>query len=95
MVDTVDSKSAARKGVRVQVPPGVQGSAEFQCFFVFSPRKVPENGRTDEKEIVEKAHSPFAIMRLEFQSQLHFSIAKSKGRQRSRTDDLGTPSTTW
>lgn len=24
MVDTVDSKSAARKGVRVQVPPGVQ-----------------------------------------------------------------------
>ncbi len=23
MVDTVDSKSAARKGVRVQVPPGV------------------------------------------------------------------------
>lgn len=24
MVDTVDSKSAARKGVRVQVPPGVR-----------------------------------------------------------------------
>ena len=25
MVDTVDSKSAAGNGVRVQVPPGVQG----------------------------------------------------------------------
>ena len=24
MVDTIDSKSVARKGVRVQVPPGVQ-----------------------------------------------------------------------
>ena len=28
MVDTVDSKSAARKGVRVQVPPGVQKKEE-------------------------------------------------------------------
>ena len=28
MVDTVDSKSAARKGVRVQVPPGVQKQME-------------------------------------------------------------------
>ena len=33
MVDTVDSKSAARKGVRVQVPPGVQKSAEYKRSF--------------------------------------------------------------
>ena len=39
MVDTVDSKSAARKGVRVQVPPGVlKGTSRkicslFLCFF--------------------------------------------------------------
>ena len=35
MVDTVDSKSAARKGVRVQVPPGVLKSTDYQCFFCF------------------------------------------------------------
>ena len=38
MVDTVDSKSAARKGVRVQVPPGVledgRLSAGDRPFFV-------------------------------------------------------------
>ena len=35
MVDTVDSKSAARKGVRVQVPPGVQDSTDIQCYLRF------------------------------------------------------------
>ena len=35
MVDTVDSKSAARKGVRVQVPPGVHKSTDYQCFYCF------------------------------------------------------------
>ena len=33
MVDTVDSKSAARKGVRVQVPPGVQSALEISALF--------------------------------------------------------------
>ena len=32
MVDTVDSKSAARKGVRVQVPPGVQNGGRKTAF---------------------------------------------------------------
>ena len=32
MVDTVDSKSAARKGVRVQVPPGVQNGGRKAAF---------------------------------------------------------------
>ena len=35
MVDTVDSKSAAGNGVRVQVPPGVQGEKQsLTAFFV-------------------------------------------------------------
>lgn len=34
MVDTVDSKSAARKGVRVQVPPGVQNGGHLATFFI-------------------------------------------------------------
>lgn len=35
MVDTVDSKSAARKGVRVQVPPGVQNGGQSATVFLF------------------------------------------------------------
>ena len=42
MVDTVDSKSAARKGVRVQVPPGVlKGTNRKVCsLFLWFVRQV-------------------------------------------------------
>ena len=50
MVDTVDSKSAARKGVRVQVPPGVRkdfadNSKRVKCkiLFLFVPQKLVIN----------------------------------------------------
>ena len=42
MVDTVDSKSAARKGVRVQVPPGVPRALNISAltFFQIYSRKT-------------------------------------------------------
>ena len=42
MVDTVDSKSAARKGVRVQVPPGVQNGGRKAAVTIFpNPCQTP------------------------------------------------------
>ena len=37
MVDTIDSKSVARKGVRVQVPPGVHNGTDLSVLFFLEP----------------------------------------------------------
>ena len=42
MVDTVDSKSAARKGVRVQVPPGVPRALNISALLLSS--RIPGRG---------------------------------------------------
>ena len=67
MVDTVDSKSAARKGVRVQVPPGVLKPTVQQAVGFFSPRKVPDFDHTRRQA---KVASDLALTTSELLQQL-------------------------
>ena len=77
MVDTVDSKSAAGNGVRVQVPPGVQKSKRvepqgrtalkllrkwsFRVFYIAAPTSFRVSSFSSQKKNIAKKDSKLLL----------------------------------